>query len=297
VTDESDTYRVDAAFARRAFNRASRSYDAAAVLQGEVRGLLLERLRLTVLEPRLILDAGAGTGIGSRELKRRYPNARVLALDSAERMLSAAAARGSWLRPLSRVCADAARLPLADASVDLIFSNFLLPWSDTDRLLAEFRRVLAPHGLLTFSTLGPDTLRELRGAWASVDPNPRVHAFIDMHDLGDALLRSGFAEPVLDVERYTLEYPDVPRLAADLKALGEVNALAGRSRGLTGPRKFAAMRSAYEAHRRDGRLPATYEVIFGQAWSPSESRGRAGPPNTVSLEDMRRQLGSKRGRR
>ena len=209
MTDEGDTYRVDAAFARRAFNRASASYDAAAVLQGEVRGLLLERLQLTVLEPRLILDAGAGTGIASRELKRRYPKARVLALDSAERMLSAAAARGSWLRPLSRVCADAARLPLADASVDLIFSNFLLPWSDTDRLLAEFRRVLAPRGLLTFSTLGPDTLRELRGAWASVDSNPRVHAFIDMHDLGDALVRSGFAEPVLDVERYTLEYPDV----------------------------------------------------------------------------------------
>ena len=157
--------------------------------------------------------------------------------------------------------------------------------------------MLAPRGLLTFSTLGPDTLRELRAAWASVDSNPRVHAFIDMHDLGDALVRSGFAEPVLDVERYTLEYPDVPRLAADLKALGEVNALAGRSRGLTGPRKFAAMRSAYEAHRREGRLPATYEVIFGQAWSPSESRWRAGPPNTVSLEDMRRQLGSKRGRR
>jgi malonyl-CoA O-methyltransferase len=297
VTGEGDTYLVDAAFARRAFNRASRSYDAAAVLQGEVRDLLLERLQLTVLEPRLILDAGAGTGIGSRELKRRYPRARVLALDSAERMLRAAAARGSWLRPLSRVCADAARLPLPDASVDLIFSNFLLPWGDVDRLLAEFRRVLAPRGLLTFSTLGPDTLRELRSAWASVDSNPRVHAFIDMHDLGDALVRSGFAGPVLDVERYTLEYADVPRLAADLKALGEVNALAGRSRGLTGPRKFAAMRTAYEAHRREGRLPATYEVVFGQAWAPSESLRRAGPPNTVSLEDMRRQLASKRGRR
>ncbi len=297
MTDEGDAYLVDAAFARHAFNRASRSYDAAAVLQGEVRDLLLERLQLTVLEPRLILDAGAGTGIASRELKRRYPKARVLALDSAERMLSAAAARGSWWRPLSRVCADAARLPLPEASVDLIFSNFLLPWSDADRLLAEFRRVLAPRGLLTFSTLGPDTLRELRSAWASVDSNPRVHAFIDMHDLGDALVRSGFAEPVLDVERYTLEYADVPRLAADLKALGEVNALAGRSRGLTGPRKFAAMRTAYEAHRRDGRLPATYEVIFGQAWAPSESLRPAGSPNTVSLEDMRRQLGSKRGRR
>ncbi len=297
MTDGNDDYLVDAAFARRAFNRASAGYDAAAVLQGEVRDLLLERLRLAVLEPRLILDAGAGTGIASRELKRRYPKARVVALDSAERMLDAAAARGSWLRPLSRVCADASRLPLPEASVDLVFSNFLLPWCDTDRLLAEFRRVLAPRGLLTFATLGPDTLRELRSAWAGVDPHPRVHAFIDMHDLGDALVRSGFAEPVLDVERYTLEYTDVARLAADLKALGEVNALAGRSRGLTGPRKFAAMSAAYEVHRREGRLPATYEVVFGQAWAPSQPPRPAGSPNTVSLEDMRRQLGSKRRRR
>jgi malonyl-CoA O-methyltransferase len=297
VTDEGDAYLVDAAFARRAFNRASASYDAAAVLQGEVRDLLLERLQLTDLEPRLILDAGAGTGIASRELKRRYPKARVLAVDSAERMLNAAAARASWLRPLSRVCADAARLPLPEASVDLIFSNFMLPWSDADRLFGEFRRVLAPRGLLTFTTFGPDTLRELRRAWAGVDPSPRVHGFIDMHDLGDALVRSGFAEPVLDVERYTLEYTEVSRLAADLKALGEVNALAGRSRGLTGPRKFDAMRAAYEVHRRDGRLPATYEVIFGQAWAPFEPPRRAGSPNAVSLEDMRRQLATKRGRR
>jgi malonyl-CoA O-methyltransferase len=294
---EDPAYAVDASFARRAFSRASATYDAAAVLQGEVRDLLLERLELTTLEPRLILDAGAGTGLASRALKRRYPKARVLAVDSAERMLRAAAARGSWLRPLARVCADAARLPLEDASVDLVFSNFMLPWSDPERVFTEFRRVLAPRGLLTFTTLGPDTLRELRGAWASADPRPRVHAFIDMHDLGDALVRSGFAEPVLDVERYTLEYADVSRLAADLKAVGEVNALAGRPKGLTGPRKFDAMRAAYETHRRNGRLPATYEVVFGQAWGPRESPGGLASSNTVSLQDMRRQLGAKRGRR
>ena len=297
MADGDPAYTVDARFARRAFGRASATYDAAAVLQGEVRELLLERLGLTDLEPRVILDAGAGTGLASQALKRRYPKARVLAVDSAHRMLRAAAARGSWLRPLSRVCADAARLPLKDASIDLIFSNFMLPWSDPDRVFAEFRRVLAPRGLLTFTTLGPDTLRELRSAWASADSSPRVHAFIDMHDLGDALVRSGFAEPVLDVERYTLEYADVSRLAADLKAVGEVNALAGRRKGLTGPRTFAAMRTAYEAQRRDGRLPATYEVVFGQAWGPRESPGRLASSNRVSLEDMRRQLGAKRGHR
>ena len=290
-------YAVDAAFARRAFGHASASYDTAAVLQGEVRGLLLERLDLTRLEPRLILDAGAGTGTGSLALKRRYPKARVLALDSAQGMARAAAARGSWFRPLSVVCADAARLPLPDASVDLVFSNFMLPWSDVEQVFAEFRRVLAPRGVLTFATPGPDTLRELREAWATVDSSPRVHAFLDMHDLGDALVRAGFAEPVLDVERYTLEYTEVAGLTGDLKAMGEINALAGRSRGLTGPRKFEAMRAAYEAHRRDGRLPATYEVVFGQAWCPRESSSRAAESNTVSLEEVRRQLASRRGRR
>jgi len=297
MADEDGAYLLDAAFARRAFSRASATYEAAAVLQGEVRDLLLERLELTDLEPRLVLDAGAGTGLGGRALKRRYPKARVLAVDSAPGMLYAAGARGSWWRPLSRICADAARLPLPDASVDLVFSNFMLPWGDPERVLAEFRRVLAPRGFLTFTSLGPDTLRELRAAWASVDSCPRVHTFIDMHDLGDALVRSGFAEPVLDVERYTLEYADVSRLAADLKAVGEVNALAGRSKGLTSPRKFGAMRAAYEAQRRNGRLPATYEVVFGQAWAPRDSSGRAGPSNTVSLEDMRRQLAAKRARR
>jgi malonyl-CoA O-methyltransferase len=297
MAGEDSAYAVDAPFARRAFGRASATYDAAAVLQGEVRKLLLERLELTALEPRVILDAGAGTGVASQALKRRYPKARVLAVDSAERMLRAAAARGSWLRPLHRVCADAARLPLEDASVDLVFSNFMLPWSDPERVLTEFRRVLAPRGLLTFTTLGPDTLRELRSSWASADSSPRVHAFIDMHDLGDALVRSGFAEPVLDVERYTLEYADVSRLAADLKAVGEVNSLAGRRKGLTGPRTFDAMRAAYEAHRRDGRLPATYEVVFGQAWGPRESAGRLASSNTVSLDHMRRQLGANRRRR
>jgi malonyl-CoA O-methyltransferase len=295
MTAEDGAYVIDASFARRAFSRASTTYDAAAVLQSEVRDLLLERLELTDLDPRLVLDAGTGTGAAGRALKRRYPKARVLAVDSARGMLGAAAARGSWFRPLSFVLADAARLPLPAASVDLIFSNFMLPWSDPDQVFAEFRRVLAPRGFLTFTTLGPDTLRELKSAWASVDSCPRVHAFMDMHDIGDALVRSGFAEPVLDVERYTLEYADVSRLGQDLKAVGQVNALAGRCKGLSSPRKFGAMRQAYEVYRRNGRLPATYEVVFGQAWAPRETR--TGSPNTVSLEDMRRQLAAKRGRR
>jgi malonyl-CoA O-methyltransferase len=218
MSDVVGAYDLDAFWVRRSFDRASTSYDAAAVLQSEVRDLLLERLELTALDPRLVLDAGAGTGHASRALTRRYPKARVLAVDSALGMLRAAAAQQSWFRPFTRVCADAARLPLQNGSVDLILSNFMLPWSDPDDVFAEFRRVLAPRGLLSFTSLGPDTLKELRAAWAQVDPHSRVIAFLDMHDIGDALVRAGFAAPVLDVERYTMTYTDVRRRASPGRA-------------------------------------------------------------------------------
>ena len=179
------------------------------------------------------------------------------------------------MRPFALLCADATRLPLADASVDLVFSNLLLPWCDPDALFAELRRVLAPRGLLTLTGLGPDTLKELRAAWAAVDGHVRVAEFIDMHDLGDALVRAGFAAPVLDVERYTLRYTDVRGLAADLKATGARNGAAGRLKGLTSPRKFAAMQSAYEAHRSEGRLPATCEVGVRAGMGACSRRARA----------------------
>lgn len=295
VLEERSPYSLDRAWARRSFDRASTSYDAAAVLQTEVRELLLERLELTDFSPELIVDAGAGTGHAARALKRRYPRARVLAVDSSVGMLRAAKRQHSWRRPFSRVCADVERLPLKDASVDLILSNFMLPWSDPDAAFAEFRRVLAARGFLSFTTLGPDTLRELRGAWTHVDAHTRVSQFIDMHDIGDALVRAGFAAPVLDVERYTLQYDDVRRLAVDLQAVGARNATAGRPKGLTTPRQFAAMQAAYEIHRQDGRLPATYEVVFGQAWAPASPRVSRTGEAQVSLEELKRQLKSRRG--
>lgn len=295
MSDEGSVFSLDDSWVRRSFDRASTSYDAAAVLQTEVRELLLARLRLTDLEPRLALDAGAGTGHGARALKRRYPAAYVIALDSSFGMLRAAAKQRAWVRPFGRVCADAARLPLADGSVDLIVSNFLVEWTDPDVVFSEFRRVLAPRGLLTFTTLGPDTLQELRAAWLQVDSQARVNAFLDMHDIGDALIRAGFAAPVLDVERYTLMYTDVRGLAADLKAIGARNAGSRRLKGLTTPRKFTAMQAAYEILRRDGRLPATYEVVFGQGWAPVIAAPRSAPePTQVSLEDIRRELKSRR---
>jgi malonyl-CoA O-methyltransferase len=295
--DETGPYALNASWVRRSFDRAAGTYDGAAVLHAKVRQDLLERLGLTALSPRTVLDAGAGTGHGSRALQRRYPKAHVVALDASHGMLRAAAKQQSWLRPFARVCADAALLPLKDGSVDLIVSNLMLHWCDPDAVFAEFRRVLAPHGLLSFSAFGPDTLRELRAAWAQVDSACHVHRFIDMHDLGDALVRAGFASPVLDVEQFTLRYLDVRKIAADLKATGAHNATLGRAQGLTSPRKFAAMQAAYESFRQDGRLPASYEVVFAHAWVPAPAlqRGRRDEAR-VSLEEIKRELHARRGK-
>jgi malonyl-CoA O-methyltransferase len=298
---EVSAYALDTGRVRRSFDRAAITYDDAAVLHREVRDNLLQRLDLMVLAPRVVVDAGAGTGHAARALIRRYPKSLVIALDASRPMLKAAGRRQSWLRRFARVCADAQRLPLADGSVDLILSNLMLQWCDPDAVFAEFRRVLAPRGLLSFTTLGPDTLRELRSAWSKVDSHTHVNQFLDMHDIGDALVRAGFASPVLDVERYTLSYLDVRRVAADLKATGARNATLGRSRGLTGRGRFNALTTAYESFRQDGRLPATYEVVFGHAWASGSSPHRGARDESVatadthvSLEDIKHELRSRR---
>jgi malonyl-CoA O-methyltransferase len=295
MSDDIGAYALEPRWVRRSFDRAAKTYDAAAVVHAEVRENLLQRLQLTTLKPRVVLDAGAGTGHASRALKRRYPKARVIALDSSQKMLHEAARQQSWLRPFERVCADAELLPLADGSVDLILSNLMLQWCNPDAVFAEFRRVLTPHGLLSFSAFGPDTLRELRAAWKQVDSHSHVHQFIDMHDLGDALVRGGFAAPVLDVERFTLQYLDVRKVAADLKATGAHNATAGRAKGLTSTRKFAAMQAAYESFRQDGRLPATFEIVFAHAWVPAQfARRDLKHGASVSLEEIKRELRARR---
>jgi malonyl-CoA O-methyltransferase len=296
MSDDIGAYALDSRWVRRSFDRAAKTYDDAAVLHAQVSENLLERLQLVTLVPHVVLDAGAGTGRGSRALKRLYPKSLVVALDSSRHMLQVAARRRSWLRPFERVCADAELLPLGEGSVDLIVSNLMLQWCNPDSVFAEFRRVLAPKGLLSFSAFGPDTLRELRTAWGQVDAYSHVHQFIDMHDLGDALVRNGFAAPVLDVERFTLRYLEVRNVAADLKATGAHNATAGRAKGLTSPRKFAAMQAAYETFRHEGRLPATYEVVFAHAWVPDHARRGAAEPTSVSLEEIKRELRARRGK-
>jgi malonyl-CoA O-methyltransferase len=294
MNDDLAGFALDAVRARRRFERAAPSYEGAAVLHAQVRAELLERLGLTTLKPAVVLDLGAGTGQSSRALVERYPQALVVALDWALPMLQAARRRQPWLKRFARLGADAARLPLRSGSVDLIVSNLLLQWCDPDAVFAEMRRVITPNGLVTFTSFGPDTLKELRRAWTAVDAAPHVHPFIDMHDLGDALVRAGFAQPVLDVERYTLSYADFDKLGADLKALGATNALRGRRRGLTGRSALASLRAAYERERQDGRLPATFEVVYAHAWAPVRKIS-ADDGSVVSLEEVKRQLRARRG--
>jgi malonyl-CoA O-methyltransferase len=269
---------IDKRAARRAFERAAGSYDEAAVLQREIGSRMLERLDYVRLQPATILELGCGTGQGIDALAKRWRKARIIALDLAEAMLRRARRRGTWLNRPRPVCADLEVLPLADDSVDLVISNATLQWaSDLERAFAELRRVLRPEGLLMFTTFGPDTLIELRRAWAAADEGEHAHVspFLDLHDIGDALVRAGFADPVMDAERITMTYEGVRDLMRDLKAIGGRNALSDRRRALTGRATLAAMEAAYEHERRDGRLPSTWEVVYGQAWMPPGAKAPA----------------------
>jgi malonyl-CoA O-methyltransferase len=286
-----DSFELDKAGVRAAFDRASATYEATAVLQSQVAEELLSRLEPFDLDPGVILDLGAGTGRRAAELKRRHRRAAVIALDLAPGMLREAARHQRLLRRFARVCADAARLPLRSASVDVVFSNLMLQWCDPlDDALAEVRRVLKPQGFFVFSTFGPDTLKELRSSWAEADGYSHVNRFLDVHDVGDALVRAGLLEPVLDVDRLQVTYADALSLMRDLKSIGARNATAGRPRSLAGRARLQRVLSAYESFRRHGKLPATYEVVYGAAWG-SAGRPAASPQPgevTISPANIRR---------
>jgi len=276
-------FSLDRARLRASFERASASYEGAADLQARVAAELLERLELFRFEPAVVLDLGCGTGRVTRELKRRYRRARVIALDLAPGMLREARRHQRPWRRFERVCGDALRLPLRDGSVDLMFSNLMLQWCEPlGAAFAEVRRVLKPSGFFAFTTFGRDTLYELRSAWAQADAYNHVNHFSDMHEVGDALVHAGLMEPVLDVDRIEVGYPDALALMHDLKAIGAHNATAGRPRALAGRARLTRMQQAYESFRRDERLPATYEVIYGASW------GAAGRAAAAAIDGVAR---------
>lgn len=274
---------------RRHFERAAASFDAHDALHREVEDRLLERVAHFRPEPGRVLDLGCATGSASRGLQALLPGAQVVALDAARGLLARAQARGQpGVHP---VCADLRQLPLAGRSVGLVFANLSIGWAGRlEPLFNELRRVLRPGGLLGFSTLGPDSLHELRAAWAAVDDDPHVHRFPDLHDVGDALVRAGFSDPVMDREDIVLTYPGVNALLRELRATGAGNAAVGRRRTLTGKGRMRAMEAAYRPLFTEERCPATFEVVYGLARAPEEGqpiRTHEGDVATFSVESLR----------
>ena len=299
---------LDFAEVRRAFDHAATSYDAHAVLQREVCDRLLERLDFMALQPGRVLDVGTGTGYGLAHLLARYPAAELCALDIAPAMLNAARARlpqPTWAqRTLTRftstpsrvahlVCADMGRLPLAADSMNLVWSSLALQWAhDLEATLKGFHRVLAPGGLLIFATFGPDTLKELRVAFSAIDDAPHVNRFIDLHDIGDMLINAGFSSPVMEMEMLTLTYADLKTLMRDLKGIGAHNAATTRRRGLLGKSAWSRLEQAYETQRLEGRLPATFEVIYGHTWAGDKTQREDGRQVIqFNIGERRRKLG------
>lgn len=271
MSDEFDQRQV-----RRSFSRAAASYDANAVLQREVESRLLERLDLLSDAPARVLDLGCGPGRAAQHIKRRWPRAQVIAIDPALPMLQQTRKRSGWWRPVRCVQAEAEALPLAEASIDLVFSSLALQWTQSlPRALSELRRVLRPQGLLLLSTFGPATLIELRESFAEADAAPHVSRFPDLPVLGDALLAAGFRDPVADRDDFVLRYRDVRDLMHELRDIGAVNGLADRRRSLTGKTRMQRMIASYDRLRgEDGRLPASYEVLYAQAFAPAPGQPR-----------------------
>ena len=275
---------ADRAAVKRNFARAASSFSRGDGLHREVAARMLERFEVIKLEPRRVLDLGSGTGAASAGLRARFPGTRIVALDLAATMARAAMPPVTgWRRwlggtpPVSAVCGDMSALPFVAGAFGLAWSNLALHWLD-DPLPAirEAQRVLEVDGLFMFSMLGPDTLKELRAAFTDAGSGWHVKRFIDLHDIGDALGAAGFGAPVMDMEIVTLTYADLDGLFADLRSTGSANAMIGRRRTLTGRVRMQRVRAAYDQARRDGRLPATFEVIYGHAWKAAPRRRASG---------------------
>jgi len=286
---------LDFAATPGALQRAA-GFEAPWVVHDEIRARLLERLSFFRLEPRVAVDLGCATARGALALAQRYPDARVVAIDSSRGMLGAARAACAATPGGAAICVvggDAERLPLASGGVQLILANLVLPWCRPQLLFAEASRVLEAGGLLLFATLGPDSLQEVRRAWSGVDDRLHVHAAFDLHDVGDLALAAGLAEPVLDVDRLELTYEQPATLYRDLRAWGAINVAAGRRRELTGPRRWRAFEQRLTAQSAGGRFTVTVEVVLGQAWGGGPPRARAsGPAETaVAIERIGRRQG------
>ena len=262
--------RLDKSSVKKSFDRAAKSYNRAAILQEEVLSRLLQRLDYINHRPGLLLDFGCGTGKAIRRLQKQYPRSHVVALDLAFSMLEESRKQYGMLRQKPVVNADMEKMPFADNSFDMLFSNLALQWAnDLGATFKELARIGNSGSLLMFATFGPGTLEELRDSWAEIDQKPHVHQFIDMHDIGDAMMAVGFSQPVVDAEIIRLEYSEFSQLLGDLKNIGASNADKNRSRGLMTPTKLRLLEENYRRFGYEqGKFIASYELVYGHAWLP-----------------------------
>ena len=274
---------------RRRFDRAATTFDGADFVHATTREGLLDRLGPMRVEVNTVLDVGCGTGSARRLLSKQFRGARIIGVDLSHGMLRQAREKRSWFSRSPAIQADATALPFVDHVVDVVFANLLLPWvDDPAAFFREANRVLRRDGLLLFSTLGPDSLLELRRAWQVADEHEHVNLFLDMHDIGDAAVRSGLRDPVLDVDRLTVTYEKAAALFRDLTAVGGRNSLSDRRRTLTGRRRFAAMTEALDASRIDGQIALDLELVYGHCWGS----GVAGPGGEFRVDPS--QIGRRR---
>jgi len=285
---------VDKSNISQSFSQAANDYEQHAFIQQKIAEFLVERLDFIKATPNTVLDIGCGAGRMSRQISRRYPDAMVYGLDIASQMVQQSQQNAPkpwlWYAPkLNYMCADAEQLPIADKSMDLVISNLTLQWCDVKAVFQEVARVLKPDGVFLFSTLGPDTLNELRQSWATVDQYSHVNFFLDMHDLGDALYQSGFKNPVMDVDWLNFKYDSVKDIMQGLKVIGAHNMTPQRPQGLMGKQKFKNMLQAYETRRTEKGLPVTYEVVYGHALGQVEQPHNAQQSEvTISIDDIKR---------
>jgi len=292
-------YAVDARLVRRAFNMAAKNYDAFALLQQTVVERLIESFEHIKIEAKSILDLGSGTGYGSRKLKQQFKKAQIYQADISVEMLKNSRTQSSrFFSKNHYLCADANQIPLPNNSIDLVFSSLMLQWcNDPDAVFAEVKRVLKPNGVFIFTSFGPDTLKELRESWRQVDEKVHVNAFADMHDIGDSLIRNGMDAPVLSVENIVLTYDECKQLMRELKNIGAHNINEGRRKTLTGKQRLQKVMKHYESHRKNNKLPATYEVIYGHAWKPEVAKKNMGAnSHTISLEDLKQDLANRKSK-
>ncbi len=268
MIDLRDTcFFVDAMKTQESFNKSALLYDDVSELQQEIGEKLFDRLDFIHIEPTAVLDVGAGTGVPAMKLMKRYSSAKVIAVDISQQMLQVARDKTPFYRKMKCLCCDMHSLAVANESIDLIYSNVAIQWSgDLKLVFNEFKRVLRPGGLLIFTTFGPDTLIELKNAWASVDNYTHVNSFADENSIIQLLQQTGYVDITVDSNHMHLAYTDVCSLMKDLKNLGANNKTQGRPRGMMGKNKFKKMLLEYEKLRRYDTLPATYDVIYGHAW-------------------------------